>query len=279
MSDRIDAQSIMSGADKDKLAETLGGIIDNMQKSMISMQIKNKDYSGDMNAGSVEVSRVTNSKSKDAGTARTTGKGDLLDNKGKVKVFLDKHKEIVEEIKASDIKTRGLGNILAKRAKNHRVTMERELENAFWKEAETVGTAITLPASATTIEEKIELVIQSIETIKNEFVDGVERDLIAISVKPTIYGQIRNYVDKIPGSTLGFEVEKVGNYHGVTVFSNHRQTDDIIVSALESIAQPVNVYPYDIKNIPLSNDLALMLFFDYGTKAVTPDLIKKVTTL
>lgn len=279
MSDRIDAQSIMSGADKDKLAETLGGIIDNMQKSMISMQIKNKDYSGDMNAGSVEVSRFTNSKSKDAGTARTTGKGDLLDNKGKVKVFLDKHKEIVEEIKASDIKTRGLGNILAKRAKNHRVTMERELENAFWKEAETVGTAITLPASATTIEEKIELVIQSIETIKNEFVDGVERDLIAISVKPTIYGQIRNYVDKIPGSTLGFEVEKVGNYHGVTVFSNHRQTDDIIVSALESIAQPVNVYPYDIKNIPLSNDLALMLFFDYGTKAVTPDLIKKVTTL
>ena len=250
-----------------------------MQKSMISMQIKNKDYSGDMNAGSVEVSRFTNSKSKDAGTARTTGKGDLLDNKGKVKVFLDKHKEIVEEIKASDIKTRGLGNILAKRAKNHRVTMERELENAFWKEAETVGTAITLPASATTIEEKIELVIQSIETIKNEFVDGVERDLIAISVKPTIYGQIRNYVDKIPGSTLGFEVEKVGNYHGVTVFSNHRQTDDIIVSALESIAQPVNVYPYDIKNIPLSNDLALMLFFDYGTKAVTPDLIKKVTTL
>lgn len=279
MSDRIDAQSIMSGADKDKLAETLGGIIDNMQKSMISMQIKNKDYSGDMNAGSVEVSRFTNSKSKDAGTARTTGKGDLLDNKGKVKVFLDKHKEIVEEIKASDIKTRGLGNILAKRAKNHRVTMERELENAFWKEAETVGTAITLPASATTIEEKIELVIQSIETIKNEFVDGVERDLIAISVKPTIYGQIRNYVDKIPGSTLGFEVEKVGNYHGVTVFSNHRQSDDIIVSALESIAQPVNVYPYDIKNIPLSNDLALMLFFDYGTKAVTPDLIKKVTTL
>lgn len=279
MGDRIDAQSIMSGADKDKLAETLGGIIDNMQKSMISMQIKNKDYSGDMNAGSVEVSRFTNSKSKDAGTARTTGKGDLLDNKGKVKVFLDKHKEIVEEIKASDIKTRGLGNILAKRAKNHRVTMERELENAFWKEAETVGTAITLPASATTIEEKIELVIQSIETIKNEFVDGVERDLIAISVKPTIYGQIRNYVDKIPGSTLGFEVEKVGNYHGVTVFSNHRQTDDIIVSALESIAQPVNVYPYDIKNIPLSNDLALMLFFDYGTKAVTPDLIKKVTTL
>ena len=279
MSDRIDAQSIMSGADKDKLAETLGGIIDNMQKSMISMQIKNKDYSGDMNAGSVEVSRFTNSKSKDAGTARTTGKGDLLDNKGKVKVFLDKHKEIVEEIKASDIKTRGLGNILAKRAKNHRVTMERELENAFWKEAETAGTAITLPASATTIEEKIELVIQSIETVKNEFVDGVERDLIAISVKPTIYGQIRNYVDKIPGSTLGFEVEKVGKYHGVIVFSNHRQTDDIIVSALDSIAQPVNVYPYDIKNIPLSNDLALMLFFDYGTKAVTPDLIKKVTTL
>lgn len=279
MGDRIDAQSIMSGADKDKLAETLGGIIDNMQKSMISMQIKNKDYSGDMNAGSVEVSRFTNSKSKDAGTARTTGKGDLLDNKGKVKVFLDKHKEIVEELKASDIKTRGLGNILAKRAKNHRVTMERELENAFWKEAETAGTAITLPASATTIEEKIELVIQSIETVKNEFVDGVERDLIAISVKPTIYGQIRNYVDKIPGSTLGFEVEKVGKYHGVIVFSNHRQSDDIIVSALDSIAQPVNVYPYDIKNIPLSNDLALMLFFDYGTKAVTPDLIKKVTTL
>ena len=41
-----------------------------------------------------------------------------------------------------------------------------------------------------------------------------------------------------------------------------------------AVAQPVVANEYDAEKIPLSNDIALELFFSKGTKAVMPDLIK-----
>ena len=48
-----------------------------------------------------------------------------------------------------------------------------------------------------------------------------------------------------------------------------------------AVAQPVVVNQYGApEKIPLSNDYAVSLFYDYGTKALTPDLIYKwVTTV
>lgn len=41
-----------------------------------------------------------------------------------------------------------------------------------------------------------------------------------------------------------------------------------------AIAQPAVIYPYkEPEKIPLSNDYGVSMFFDYGTKALTPDLI------
>ena len=41
-----------------------------------------------------------------------------------------------------------------------------------------------------------------------------------------------------------------------------------------AVAQPVVVDQYsNPEKIPLSNDFAVSLFYDYGTKALTPDLI------
>lgn len=41
-----------------------------------------------------------------------------------------------------------------------------------------------------------------------------------------------------------------------------------------AIAQPVVTYPYkDPQQIPLSNDYAAMMVYDYGVKALTSDLI------
>ena len=41
-----------------------------------------------------------------------------------------------------------------------------------------------------------------------------------------------------------------------------------------AVAQPAIVNPYsNAEKIPLSNDFAVSLFYDYGTKALTPDLM------
>ena len=98
-----DALSVLSNTDKDKLLDIKGGVIENVQKGAISEKIKNKNYSGDIKAGSVTISRFINAISKEYGTARSSKKGTELNNKGKVTVNLDTHKEIVEEINLGDL--------------------------------------------------------------------------------------------------------------------------------------------------------------------------------
>ena len=73
---RQDALSIYTddSQTKDKLAETYGEVIENVQKGAISEQIKNKNYSGDPTTGSVEIDRFKNAEIKDKGTARTAAK-------------------------------------------------------------------------------------------------------------------------------------------------------------------------------------------------------------
>lgn len=277
MADRTDAQSILSGVNKDKLKEVLGEIIQNIQKKAISEGIKNKKYSGDIKAGSIKVARFTNVETKDYGTARTASKGTQFNNKGQVTINLDKHKEMVEEFNQNDINTIGYDAIVDSKKAGQANTLIRELDRAFFAEAETVGTDVVV-TSATELVEKVEMLIQALETTKNEYVDGVDREDMTLTLSPTAYGKLRNYIDKVANANVNSAKEEIEMFHGVTVKSNIRQTAEAIVMVNGAIAQPVNVYKYDIEKIPLSNDYAISLFYDFGTKAVTPDLIKKVTT-
>ena len=274
---RTDAQSISSGANKDKLKEVLGEIIQNIQKKAISEGIKNKKYSGDIKAGSIKVARFTNVESKDYGTARAASKGTQFDNKGKVTINLDKHKEIVEEFNKNDIETIGYNAIIDSKKSGQANTLIRELDRAFFAEAETVGTDVVV-TSATELVEKVEMLIQALETTKNEYVDGVNREDMTLTLSPTLYGKLRNYIDKIANANVDSAKEEIEMFHGVKVESNMRQTAEAIIMVNGAIAQPVNIYNYGTDRIPLSNDYALTLFYDFGTKAITPDLIKKVTT-
>lgn len=278
MADRTDAQSILSGVNKDKLKEVLGEIIQNIQKKAISEGIKNKKYSGDIKAGSIKVARFTNVETKDYGTARTASKGTQFNNKGQVTINLDKHKEMVEEFNQNDINTIGYDAIVDSKKAGQANTLIRELDRAFFAEAETVGTDVVV-TSATELVEKVEMLIQALETTKNEYVDGVDREDMTLTLSPTAYGKLRNYIDKVANANVNSAKEEIEMFHGVTVKSNIRQTAEAIVMVNGAIAQPVNVYKYDIEKIPLSNDYAISLFYDFGTKAVTPDLIKKVTAL
>ena len=274
---RTDAQSISSGANKDKLKEVLGEIIQNIQKKAISEGIKNKKYSGDIKAGWIKVARFTNVESKDYGTARAASKGTQFDNKGKVTINLDKHKEIVEEFNKNDIETIGYNAIIDSKKSGQANTLIRELDRAFFVEAETVGTDVVV-TSATELVEKVEMLIQALETTKNEYVDGVNREDMTLTLSPTLYGKLRNYIDKIANANVDSAKEEIEMFHGVKVESNMRQTAEAIIMVNGAIAQPVNIYHYGTDRIPLSNDYALTLFYDFGTKAITPDLIKKVTT-
>lgn len=274
---RQDALDIyVNDSEKDKLAEIYGEVIEAVQKGAISEQIKNKNYSGDPTTGSVEISRFANAQVNEAGTARTAGEGDKLKNSGKVTINVDVDKEIVEEFNKKDLKLHGVSGIAERRKSNHIKRMIAYLDTQFFAIAEKEGTALTIPAEITALVEKLEALIQSVETTINDYVDGVDRDMLVLTVTPKVYGALANYIDSVPNSINGLNDEI---FHKVRIFSNHRQTKDAICMIDGAVGQLVTTDEYDVEKIPLSNNYGLELFFSKGTKAVMPDLIKYVETI
>lgn len=278
---RTDALSIYSnaaGTTADKLAESYGKVIDSIQKGALSEQLKNKDYSGDPTTGSVEINRFKNSASANYGTARTAGAGTTLKNTGKVTINLNVDKEIVEEIEEKDVRTFGVADIIARRNGNHSKRAIADLDSAFFGALETAATAVTLPTGVTAIEDVAETMIQAIETVTNDWVDGVDRDMIALTLSPAAYGKLRNHIDKVMVEN-DYGKEEIEIFHGVRVYSNTRQTSAIIAQIFGAAGQPAMFNEYQDEKIPLSNAHAVELFYSYGTGVVTPDLVKKLVAL
>ena len=248
---RTSALGVMNDTNKAELTELYGELLEGVYKDAVSEQIKNKMYSSD--------------------------KGAALDNKGKVTVNVNVDREIVEEIEGKDVQLFGVPDIIARRTQNHVSSMTADLDSAFFKEAETVAHAVT--TAETDIEEVVEAVIQDIETTKNEFVDGVDRSQIVLTLTPNVYGKLRNHIDKASVTTADSGEEEIEVFHGVRVFSNTRQTAAAIAMVDGAIAQPVLTNEYKDEPVPLSNAHAVELFYSYGTKAVTPDLVAKLVTL
>lgn len=270
---RQDALNIFANGEKDKLAEIYGAVIEAVQKGAISEQIKNKNYSGDATTGSVVINRFKNATIDDLGTAREGAKGKALDNSGQVTINVDTDKEIVEELAVKDIKLFGLAGMAEKRKANHVKRMIAYLDSEFFACAEKAGTKVELTAAD--VAGKVEELILAVETTKNDYVDGVDRDMIVVTVSPAVYSAIRNYIDSVPNSVNGLTDNM---FHGVRVFSNHRQSKPAIAMIDGAVGQLVVTDEYDAEKIPLSNDIALELFFSKGTKAVMADLIKYADT-
>jgi hypothetical protein len=278
---RTDALGIVTDAEgetKDKLAESYGKVIESIQKGALSEQLKNKDYSGDPTTGSVEVSRFKNAASATYGTARTASKGNQLVNSGKVTINLNTDKEIVEEIEEKDVRTFGVGDIIARRVNNHSMRAIADLDGAYFTALESAATAVTLAADVIDIEDVVEAMIQSIETVKNDWVDGVDRDIIALTLTPAAFGKLRNHIDKVMVEN-DYGKQEIDMFHGVRVYSNTRQTSAIIAQIFGAAGQPATFNEYQDEKIPLSNAHAVELFYSYGTGVVTPDLVKKLATL
>ena len=269
---RTDALSIYTDSNtRDKLAEIQGFVIETVQKSAVSEKMKNTEYSGDPTAGSVEIDRFKNAQVDDYGTARAAGAGKKILNTGKVTINIDEDKEIVEEIAKKDVKLYGIASIMDKRKKNQALRMIADLDTRFFAQMVTDGTEITGLTTATPLVENLERIIQSVETTQNDWVDGVDRELIEISVKPSIYGKLLNYIDSVPNPISGLKEDV---FHGVKIYSNHRQTKDIICAIHGAVGQPVTIDEYEPEKLQLSNNYDCSLFYSRGTKAVMPDLIR-----
>lgn len=251
----------------DKLKETYAALVDKVVTAL-SQILKSTQVSGDATSGSVEVRRPTNATSQALGTARAAGAGNKIAN-DVVTLLINTDREIIEEVKKKDLKLSPLENVIATRSKKHQEAMIRELDTAFFTEIENAGTEVTL--TETELVEQIEELIVTLETTSNDYVDGVNREDMALTLKPTIYAKLRNYIDTLPNPVEGGVDIKV--FHDVKVYSNRRQSKDMIVQVVGAVAQQVTADPYQPEKINLANDYAVELFYSYGTKAVAEDLI------
>jgi len=265
---------LLSTTGKDMLAEQYGAVISNVQKNCISQIIKNTALSGDPEAGSVEAKRFENVSSNAYGTARSGGAGQLV-KVTPVTININQDREVIREVEQKDVTMYGVEDLIAREAASAQKTMTRELEKAFFAEAVTAGTAYTPASGVTAIEEIAEGLIQAVETVSNDFVDGVERDMITVVCNPATYGKLRTYFDKVNDG--GAQSEGYATFHGVKVFSSVYLPNgtNAVAMADGSIAQPVKPVLYGPKQIELSEAIGFGLFFHYGTKAVAPDLIFK----
>ena len=267
---------LLESSGKDFLAEEYGKVIDNISKGTVSGAFKNTDLSGTPTSGTVEAKRFVNASSKDYGTARSANKGDGVKAKP-VTVAINVDKEIIEEIEQKDVSLYGVDDVVSRRVANHGKSMTRELERAFFAEAATAGAALSTDKTA--INEKIEALIQQIETTKNDFVDGVDRDMISITCDTVTYGELRNFLDKdTNNSNVNTDAAEFGRFHGVRIYSSvYLPTGVNAIGMVDgAVAQPVLPTISNPQKIQLSNAIGFGIFYSYGTKAVMPDLIVKV---
>lgn len=272
---RIDALSIeLQTTGKDKLAEEYGKVIENLQAITLAAQLKNTDLSGDPTSGTVEAKRFVNVTGKAYGTARGNGKGDHIKAEPVV-IAINDDTEYIEEVEEKDLKTYGVNGLIERRTRNHQDGLAVELDTKFFTEAKTAGTAFK--TTKTNIEDVLEEAIETVETTKNNFVNGVPRNKISIVASPAIYGQLRNKINSISNANgLG----QLQNYEA-GIFNNCRIYSSVflpaetnyIVMVDGAVAQPVMTSIYEPKKVELSDATAFGLFAYKGTKAVMPDLI------
>ena len=272
---RIDALSIelLSGG-KDKLAEEYGKVIENIQARTLSAKLKNTDLSGDPTSGTVEAKRFVNVVGQAYGTARGAGKGNAVKAKPVI-VAIDDNTEYLEEVEEKDLRTYGVNGLIERRTRNHENQLAVELDTKFFAEAVNAGTEFT--PTKTDKAEEIEEAIQKVETTKNEFVQGVPRNMIEVVMNPAYYGALRTKINA-SGNSLNLVAManyEEGTYNNTKVYSSAflPEGTDYIVMVNGAVAQPVHTSIYNPKKVDLSDATAFGLFAYKGTKAVMEDLI------
>lgn len=275
---RIESLSQLNeSAGKDYLAESYGKVIENVQKSTISSILKNTDLSGEPTSGTVEAKRFTNTTSNSYGTARA-GQAGQKNVVRPVVVSINVDRELIHEVEEKDTKLYGVEGLITRKQSQDTKTIERELERAFFAEAAKDGSR-KVSFTATTALEKFEEFVQGIENTQNEFVDGVDRDMIHVVMNTATYGELRSYIDmNTNNANIDTSIAEMGLLHGVKVYSSVYLPSGVTrLGMVEgAVAQPVMTTLDEAGKIQLSNAYHFGMFYSYGTESVMPDLIQYV---
>ena len=258
------------------LSELYGKVIEGVMKALVSTGMKNADLSGDPVSGTVEAKRFVNATPQDYGTARAAGKGKAV-KAATVTVAIDKDKEIVEELEQKDVRLYGVDGVLDRRSKNHVLRMASALDTEFFAVAAENAVEVEVDLAGAAVEDVLEAVIQECENTQNDFVDGVPREMMHLTLNTSYYGKVRNNLDKQTRSNVDTAAEEFYTWHGVECKSSVHMPAGVpfILQVTGAVAQPIMADQYTAEKIPLSEAYGVELFYHYGTKAVTPDLIFK----
>lgn len=265
----------VDGATQENLRNKIVGVFENLAKATVSGKLKSKNF--EEKAGSFEYKRFANATSQAYGTARGAGAGNKVKAPAVI-VNLDQDKEIVEEVNAFDgasFTEEDLDAFLKRRQVAIEQTIGRDLDRAFFAAAKTGGTKGADVSKASNIRKQIGGIIVSLETTSNDYVDGVEREQMALVCSPALFQEIKEELNdcyNFAGTTAD-EVFK--GLDGVAAFSSNRLPSgvDYVLMTMDAIAQPVMLSGTDIEKIPLSNEYAVEAFYRYGAKVLAQELV------
>lgn len=259
----------ITDSELDELKLQYTTLVKEVSTKALSMRLKNTDVEGAIvGGGTVKVNRLNMAVTKDAGTARGAGAGEKIKNSPAF-INIDHNKEIVEEIEASDLNKTSIPQIIEKRRKNHVASMTYELDRAYFTALQDSATTVDT-SSYTEVADRLLALIEHLESLKNDFVDTVDRSFMVLTLAPKWYDMLqKDYIFTLP-NPAGQDTKM---FHGVEVLPAPRQSFDAIVQVKGSIAEPVAVRQYTPEKINLADAVAIELFYDYGVGAVTPDLV------
>lgn len=260
---------LQDGETQDNLKHVLSGVLENVEARAVSEQIKAKNGSGNPEGGVIEYKRFVNAELKDKGTARTAGKGDPVKAKP-VKVVIDTDKEIVEELQGKDVRLYGIDGMAERRKGNHQSAIIRYLDREFFAKV-SEGTEVTAKDN---VQDTIDDLLERARTLKNDFIDGIESDLLVIVVNSRYRKAMKKILDDLPNGTDP-KKQAIGMYDSVRVYESNRLPTDVeaVVMMDGAIAQPYYVSEYSAEKVPFDDAVALEDYLYKGTKALMEDTI------
>jgi len=260
---------MQDGTTKENLKQVLSGVLENVSARAVSEQIKAKNGSGTPEGGVIEYKRFVNAELKDKGTARKAGEGDKLKAKP-VKVYIDTDKEIVEELQGKDVKLYGIDGMAERRKLNHQSAIIRYLDREFFAKV-LKGTKVEAKES---IQDTIDDLLYKARNLQNDFIDGIESDMLVIVVDSTYRKGMKKILDELPNGTDPKE-QAIGMYDSVRVYESIRMPAGVrcVVMMDGAIAQPYYVSEYGAEKVPFDDAVALEDFLYKGTKALMEDTI------
>jgi len=256
---------------KDNLAEILKGVVENIQVGAVSEAIKNKNGSGNPEAGVINYKRFKNATLNAKGTARTAGAGVAVKDVN-IPVNMNDDKEIVEELQTKDIKLFGVPALVQRRAFNQARRIQAYLDTKFFATAKAAGTAYA--GSKTDLKDILDDLIVSAKTTASDYIDGIDiMDLCIVGDAQGIKA-LKNDMDALPHGTVAANAI-VGSYDGIDLFESNRMPSGThwMVMLKGAVAEPWFVSDYQAEKVPFDDAIAVESFLYVGAAALNPEAI------